>query len=406
MSDYPTSRPRLVLDFANSKKLDRRITFRRSSSGTYVGADGLIKTANIDQPRFDHDPVTGQSLGLLVEESRTNSWTYSEQLENAAWTKTDTTVTANSATAPDGTTTASKITSTATTAVHSISRLKTVVSPAWVTVYLKAAEYTICDVYDVNIDTGFRINLLTGALSESPAFVGKFISGRYGISSAGNGWFRVQLGLATSDATVNNPVRIYPNGAQSYLGDGTSGILVWGAQLEAGAFPTSYIPTAGSTVTRSADLASITGTNFSSWYNFNEGSLCVETPQGLVLPTSANTTVLGFSAGTLSASLSTGDGIKYGSGNTGTNTRVQIITNSSTVFDNGSSTNARKVLISYKKDNFAIARNGVLGVDNSGDVPLTVDRFTLRAGGATSYSRILYWPKRLPDSQLIALTRR
>jgi len=70
--DFPNVRPSLDLRFALAKKLDPRITFTRASSGTYFGPDGLMRTAGVNEPRFDHDPITGQSLGLLIEERRTN----------------------------------------------------------------------------------------------------------------------------------------------------------------------------------------------------------------------------------------------------------------------------------------------------------------------------------------------
>ena len=73
--NYPEIRPTLDLNFARVKALDSRITFARSSGGSYVGADGFIKYAGVNEARFDHDPVTGESLGLLVEEPRTNSFT-------------------------------------------------------------------------------------------------------------------------------------------------------------------------------------------------------------------------------------------------------------------------------------------------------------------------------------------
>ena len=80
-SSYPTDSPSLVLDFANSRRLDPRITFTRAQTGnisSYMGPDGLIKYAGPDQPRFDHryNSVTGEveSLGLLIEESRVNAF--------------------------------------------------------------------------------------------------------------------------------------------------------------------------------------------------------------------------------------------------------------------------------------------------------------------------------------------
>ena len=75
--DYPTIEPSLRLDFANARALDPRITFTRASVGTYVGRDGLIKTAGNDEARFDHDPETLESLGLLIEESSTNEFPFS-----------------------------------------------------------------------------------------------------------------------------------------------------------------------------------------------------------------------------------------------------------------------------------------------------------------------------------------
>ena len=100
--DYPTIEPSLKLDFANARALDPRITFTRASTATYVGANGLIKTAGVNEPRFDHDPITGESLGLLIEESRTNSVEYSEDLSNAYWNKQNCSLGATTV-APDGT---------------------------------------------------------------------------------------------------------------------------------------------------------------------------------------------------------------------------------------------------------------------------------------------------------------
>ena len=104
--------PSLDLRFADTKSLadavtgQSLVTFTRASTGTYVGSDGLIKTAAVNEARFDHNPSTGESLGLLVEEARTNLLTYSEQFDNAAWVKSNSTVTANAGAAPNGTATA------------------------------------------------------------------------------------------------------------------------------------------------------------------------------------------------------------------------------------------------------------------------------------------------------------
>ena len=90
--------PSLDLPFADRKSLVDRIsgnnliTFTRSTTGTYVGSDGLIKTASVNEARFDHNPATGEILGLLVEEARTNVLQYSQDFTNAYWTKTNSSV--------------------------------------------------------------------------------------------------------------------------------------------------------------------------------------------------------------------------------------------------------------------------------------------------------------------------
>ena len=103
--DYPTIEPSLRLDFANARALDPRITFTRASTATYVGRDGLIKTAGEDEARFDHDPTTGESLGLLIEESRTNLLPQSQQYTSTYWNDLNTLPTGWTTTAgpaPDG----------------------------------------------------------------------------------------------------------------------------------------------------------------------------------------------------------------------------------------------------------------------------------------------------------------
>ena len=110
--EYPSIRPILDLNFAATKTLDRRITFTRDSVGTYVGEDGLVKYASNNVPRFDHDPTTGESLGLLIEESRTNYVDNSNDVSqwnriiNNATVESNTTDTLS----PDGTNTSTKIT--------------------------------------------------------------------------------------------------------------------------------------------------------------------------------------------------------------------------------------------------------------------------------------------------------
>ena len=120
---YPSRRPTLDLNFAATKTLDRRITFTRDGQGTYVGEDGLVKYATNNTPRFDHNPTTGESLGLLIEEARTNILGLTSNLAGDSGTNWDGvggSISVNQTTAPDGTTTAASFTASAGNAEHSV----------------------------------------------------------------------------------------------------------------------------------------------------------------------------------------------------------------------------------------------------------------------------------------------
>ena len=107
----PVFDPDLDLQFARDLALDHRITFTRASTATFVGSNKLIQSASNNVARFDHDPATGESLGLLIEEERTNHIRASEDFTAATWSSTSSqmTASANQTTAPDGTTTADKL---------------------------------------------------------------------------------------------------------------------------------------------------------------------------------------------------------------------------------------------------------------------------------------------------------
>ena len=271
---YPNVRPTLDLAFAATKALDPRITFTRASTGTYVGSNGTLRTAGINEARFDHSPLTLESLGLLVEEARTNLLVRSEEFENVAWTPSNAaTPTANIAVAPNGTLTADKIITNnglssglvfqtfalSASTTYTFSAYAKAVEWGWTTLQLRGPE---------NVSAGAWFDLTNGSVGTIDAGVSATIQ------AVGNGWYRCAVTKTTSTGVSTSRQRIYTTNANSVFttGDGTSGIYVWGAQLEEGAFPTSYIPTTSATATRAADVASITGSNFSSWYRQNAGT--------------------------------------------------------------------------------------------------------------------------------------
>jgi hypothetical protein len=271
----PSIRPSLLLDFVNSRSLDSRITFTRASIGTYFDSKGLVKVAASGEARIGFDPLTGKCLGLLVEESRANAFLRSEEFDNASWTKAGSTVTANTTTSPDGTQNADTIIESATTGGHYVSQSANFVNGQSLTVscFMKAATRTTgyISFYNGTSTLNAYFNLSAGTvLSTSGTLVASIVS-------VGNGWFRVVCTYAsTVTATGNVSLGCSVTNTQSYTGDGTSGIYLWGAQLEIGAFVTSYIPTTTAAVTRQVDFALMNGVNFADWYNQNEGTFYVD----------------------------------------------------------------------------------------------------------------------------------
>ena len=235
-----------------------------------------LLTASANVARFDHDPITNESLGLLIEEQRTNLLTYSEDFGNAGWTKGEVTVNANQVVAPDGTLTGDKLVENTNNTIHFVQRSAvsgtTLGSTyAW-SFYVKQAGRNFIHAGEASTPNGIYFDIENG-------IVGTASSGYSGqIESLGNDWFRCKI-IFTSTATSRGIfiTTAIADGNRTYTGDGYSGIYIWGAQLEAGAFPTSYIPTVASQVTRSADSASMTGANFSSWYRNAGGSVYSET---------------------------------------------------------------------------------------------------------------------------------
>jgi hypothetical protein len=200
-------------------------------------------------PRLDYLGSTCPKL--LLEPQRTNNALYSEQLDNAAWTKQNTTVTANAVTSPSGYQDADKLIETASTGAHRASVSSGATLNGTFSFFAKAGERTKVAILSTTIDLGFDLSNGTLINLGSGTSVGK-------IENYGNGWYRCSLPQASGIVAL--ALALLDNaGNISYTGNGTSGAYFWGAQLEVGAYATSYIPTLGASVTRVADAASKTG---------------------------------------------------------------------------------------------------------------------------------------------------
>jgi len=400
--NYPEIRPSLDLNFARTKTLDPRITFTRSSGGSYVGADGLIKYAGVNEARFDHNPVTGESLGLLIEEQRTNVVTYSEDLGNS-WIKANVTTAVNSTTAPDGTLTADSILTSLAGVTNSylVQVVSLGLSTYTFSFYAKGStsrSSAFIDQFGIGgVSTRARgsINLTSGVVTYINFGSGNSISA----TNVGNGWWRCQT---TFNVTVAGTIEIRIGNSN------IDEIYVWGAQVELGSFPTSYIPTVASTVTRAADVAQITGTNFSSWYRQDEGTVFVENNQSAITGDVSYSYYIDAGSGAANSIYS---------GATSSNMRGSVFSGNvvqcNSFYSGGISAGVQaKTAFGLKQNQFGLVLNGGTVVsDKSGTMPAGINRMVLGNNAAISAAingtikRLTYWPKRLPNSQLQALTR-
>ena len=403
--------PSLDLRFADNKSLvdavtgASLVTFTRASSGTFVDSAGVLQTAATDAPRFDHNPTTGESLGLLVEEQRTNLLLRSEEFDNASWGVLNVTVSANTQVAPNGTTSAETITDVNGVTSANVGCFQSIVLADSTTYamscYVKAGTKTTCRV-GIRDKAGTNI-LANFNLTAVSTTVGNAVSST--IQDAGNGWYRCTAICASLTGATSQRGLVFMD-TGSYTADGTGTIHVWGAQLEAGAFPTSYIPTTTAAVTRSADVASITGSAFTSFYNQSEGTIFVE---GATSSSTANSILVALDNGSSSERhrllrIGATDSVQYSVTDAGS---TQAAPGINSVF---SGNTKAKLCGAYAINNFNLGFNGTLATpDTSGTLP-TVDEMSIGAHLSGSYlnghiRRLTYWPTRLADSTLQQLTQ-
>jgi hypothetical protein len=251
-------------------------TVTRASTKNVLGSAGLYVSVANDTPAFEFN-TDGSYRGLLVEPGATNLALQSQAFNEAVWTKTASTVTANTSVSPDGATTGDKLVEDLTTASHIVSQSFTPVNATTYTasVFLKASErsFAFLGFSGGSMATTFiSVNLSTGAVT-----TGTGTPLATSTQSVGNGWYRVSISLTSTGTTGSNvEIRTSTDGVwanRSYLGDGTSGIFIWQAQVETGSVATSPIVTTAGTASRVADVVSLTGA--SSLIGQTEGTIAV-----------------------------------------------------------------------------------------------------------------------------------
>ena len=382
--NFPNIKPSLMLSFADTKQLDNRITFTRSTPAVYY--DGKT-TAMAEQ----------------------NLITYSQELDNAAWSKANVTISANSTTSPDGTTNADKIVANSGSSIKLAYQVSSSTNSAAhsVSAFYKASEYSYAF-------------LRIGGQSPSP-YVIYDLSSQSIVSTAnatstsiedyGSGWYRVSITYTTNSTTNAPNVAFLPSSGYTldsvnqpvYNGDGVSGGYIYGAQLELGSYSTSLINTTSTAVTRLADSASKSG--ISSLINSTEGVLYVEMA---ALANDLTRRIITITDGTLNNIVK----LEY---KNVSNQIEAVVYNGSTqclmLHTLSDETEFNKIAFKYKENDFSLFVNGTkVGTDVSGVVftPNTLNNLSFHQG----YSNYLYgnvqnlmvFPSALTDEQLADLT--
>ena len=269
--------------YAWGAQLEQRSTLTAYTLTTASQVRNYIPTlqlANNNQPRFDHNPTTGESLGLLVEESRTNLVTYSSTFSGGSWGYPGCTLVPNAAIAPDGSNTAVTLVEDTTLNRHYFQFTTAVTTNTVYTasVYAKAGTNNYATIIYGKSSTPFTrggsiVNLTSGAItnynSGSPTSIVRPTP-----VNVGNGWWRIAVSVNIDTTTTNGYIEIGTSQTTNptYTGNGTGSIYLWGAQLEVGAFASSYIPTTVTTAIRQADFAAIQGTAFNNFYDIDSGT--------------------------------------------------------------------------------------------------------------------------------------
>ena len=339
------------------------------------------------------------SNGLLIEEQRTNLFQYSQVFSNAYWNKYQSTASTDTTVSPDGLNLAWLFTENTANDSHALRRQITGFTTGTyaLSCYVKAGSrnWIIINLSETGIDdrrTWF--NLSSGTIGTNAA------GNTATITNVGNGWYRCSASRSVSVTNPNFDVGLATSdGVSGYIGDGTSGAYFWGAQLELGAFPTSYIPTTTASVTRSADVCQITGGDFSGFYNQSEGSFAV------AYDCPANGVSVQYQA-TSAPSNNNVDAVSIGT------TQyfevylppTQALINAGSIASNVS----QSLSSAYKLNDFAASLNGgAVATDTAGSLPAPTKLIIGSDGSVYNnghIARLRYFNTRLINSQLVALS--
>jgi hypothetical protein len=361
-------------------------------------------TDRLNVPRLTYQNGGGGCPSLLLEKQSTNVVLNSEDFSNASWLTSNVTLTANQTTSPDGTQNAdSLIPNTTNTTIHRIfeSAINSIATASY-SIFVKPNGYyrvALRECETTGSSIGF--DLLNETIITTYSTGGCTASGGK-IENMGNGWYRIsgifsfasatsqRLGLyvVSSSWTSGDPESV------SWAGNGTSGVYLYGAQMEASSYPTSYIPTTSSSATRVADACSKTG--ISSLIGQTQGAFFIDVDLK---------SRLSYSYFLINNSTSNYIGVQFAT----TTIQLEVVNTSvlqSAITLSNSATGRFKIAGAYANNDFVLYINGTqVGTGTSGSVPATnqVDLY-YNATNTIQYNEVVLFKTRLTNAELQALT--
>ena len=364
-----------------------------------IGSTALTYTATTTAPY-----TLCAARGLLIEEQRANLLLQSNDFLTS-WTPTNITRTLASTTGPDGTLSGVKIEATAALSTVLFQSAIVAATAATASVYVKQGtgasvgnEFTLRNGTTLTNLVRGTLNYTTGVFTYTVGSTGVTVT------NTGNGWWRITMS-ASAGITSGDSILWYVGwgGQTATAGDF---LYAYGAQLEAGTFATSYIPTVSSQVTRSADISSIA--TLTPWFNANAGTIVANATEGIgsfpslytfeqTSAPSANRIYAYRDSATATASTNLAATIYSASVNVANLTQV--------------ATNTIRSAVAYAANDFAISINGATPFSSgSGATPVGMDKFWIGWNNPSVRSwnghiqAISYYPTRLPNATLQGLT--
>jgi hypothetical protein len=398
----------LSLDFTTGV-LDPRLTFTRSTTGTFINSSGYVTSAAINAPRFDYDPTTLQPRGLLIEGSATNLARRSDDFnttvtDGTQWVAAGYTAGTLSTTLPDGTTGNARRISIASGSGSFRSADITVTAST-------AYTFSFWARNNGGSQARFRVwNVTAGSsIVDYTQSVNNYVSQIGGANNTSSTWVRVSVQFTTPAGCT--AIYVYPTSSDS----GTVDLLVWGAQVETGFGASAYIPTGASTATRNADSCVMTGTNFSSWFaGATEGVLYAECERPTKIPSPATDHAI---VGTRYAN---GQGLWIYASATNQYPSAYIFPTGGAQFAGGIATRIslinKQAVRWFDGNDITNFGNGTQGTTNTAGTGTMVPTMLTIGANSTSGTegnlewlngcirRVKFWPTALPNAQIIALT--